>query len=76
MRIYSDESLTSFQFWSGAKDRAEKLTYNELETIENILEDCYPEGMSETEINDLFWFDFGTVCEWLDLDEEEVLNRD
>lgn len=76
MRIYSEESLTRFQFWSGAKDRAEKLTYDELETIENILDDCYPEGMSDTELNDLFWFDFGTVCEWLDLDEEEVLNRD
>lgn len=24
--------------------------------------------MSETEINDLMWFDFKTVCEWLNLE--------
>lgn len=76
MRIYSDEDLNHFQFWSGGKDRADLLTYDELNQVEQILEDCYPEGMSDTQLNGLFWFDFGTVCEWLGLDEDEVLNRD
>lgn len=57
MKIYSETSLRNFEFWSGAKDRAEQLTYDQLDQIESILESEYPDGMSDTEINDLFWFE-------------------
>lgn len=73
MKIYKEESLCHFEFWSGAKDRASRLTFEQLDQVENILEGCWPEGMSETEINDLFWFDFDTVCEWLDIPGEDEL---
>ena len=33
MKIYRETTLTDFEFWSGAKWRAEKLTYSELEQI-------------------------------------------
>ncbi len=65
MRIYKEENLTNFEFWSGAKDRAEKLTSHELNQIETTLEELYPDGMSETELNDFFWFDFETVLGWI-----------
>jgi len=65
MKIYSEMSLSNFEFWSGAKVNAEKLTLKEMDQIENILEDLYSEGMSETEINDLFWFDFESILEWI-----------
>ena len=65
MKIYKEENLSGFEFWSGGKDNAEMLTSQELSQIEEILENDYPEGMSETEINDLFWFDFETVLEWI-----------
>jgi hypothetical protein len=65
MKIYSENSLSNFEFWSGAKDNAAKLTDKELDQIESILEDSNPDGMSATEINDLFWFEFETVCEWI-----------
>lgn len=71
MKIYKEESLSNFEFWSGAKDRAEKLTSQELDQIEATLEELYPDGMSETEINDLFWFDFETVLEWIGKEECE-----
>jgi hypothetical protein len=73
--MYTEESLTNFDFWSGGKDRADKLTYAELETIEAILEDLYPDGMDMTQINDLFWFEFKTIAEWLGLTEDEILDR-
>ncbi len=69
MKIHKEESLNNFEFWSGAKDRANKLTSRELDQIEAILEDLYPDGMSETELNDLFWFDFETVLEWIGKEE-------
>lgn len=71
MKIYSYKSLRNFEFWSGAKYNADKLSYDQLDQLENILEESYPDGMDETEINDLLWFDFETVCEWLGIEEDE-----
>ena len=66
MKIVSEISLRNFEFWSGAKDHALYLTDDEFDTIEAMLEDCYPEGLTETDVNDLFWFDFDTIwTEWL-----------
>ena len=65
MKIYSEKSLNDFEFWSGAKDTVKYLTEDELNQIENILEDCFPDGMDETEINDFFWFEEDTIAEWL-----------
>ena len=71
MKIYSEKSLRNFEFWSGAKENANELTSAQLDEVETILEDLYPEGMDETQINDLFWFDFDTVKEWLGITDEE-----
>jgi len=71
MKIYSEKSLRNFEFWSGAKDNANELTSVQLDEVENILEDLYPEGMDETQINDFFWFDFDTIKDWLGITDEE-----
>ena len=71
MKIYSETSLVSFNFWSGAKDNAEELTSEQLEQIEAELEELYPDGMSETELNDLFWFDIDWLKELVGIEEEE-----
>lgn len=77
MKIYEEKSLKDFEFWSGAKDRVKYLTDDELDQIEAILEDSYPEGMSETEINDFFWFEEDTIADWLGYaDFEELMHRD
>ena len=74
MKITSDLNLRNFEFWSGAKDH--KFTYEELQEIEYNLEDIYPEGMTETEVNDLFWFEEEIICDWLGIDyEEDYLER-
>lgn len=71
MKIYKEESLSNFGFWSGAKENASELTSGQLDEVENILEGMYPEGMDETQINDFFWFDFDTIKEWLGITDEE-----
>lgn len=75
MKIYKDESLRSFEFWSGAIYTASHLTVEELDQIEAILEDAYPDGMSDTKINDLFWFEPDTIAEWLGYNDFEELTR-
>lgn len=64
MEYKVDKSLTDFQFWSGAKDRAENLTYDELKKLDDILPEYLggDELPEETDINDMFWFEFPTVC--------------
>lgn len=76
--INEDKSLRDFDFWSGAKDTVGYLTSDELDTIECLLEDAYPDGMTETQINDLFWFDTDVIAEWLGYSdwEELVTQRD
>lgn len=71
MKIYKEESLRNFEFWSDAKENAKEFTDKQLDQIETILEDMYPDGMDETEINDLFWFEPETLREWLGIEEED-----
>ena len=77
MKIYTEQSLRNFRFWSGAKDFAKTLTDKQFDQVEAILEDSYPDGMTDTQINDLFWFEEETIREWLDLptEEQEEANR-
>ena len=77
MTIKTEQSLRNFEFWSGAKSNAAMMTAEELDSVENELEAMYPEGMTDTEINDLFWFDFEYVCELIgleyDADKDEII---
>lgn len=68
MKVYREQSLRDFAFWSGAKDTAKYLTAEQMDTVETMLEDLYPDGMSETEINDIFWFEEDTIADWLGYD--------
>lgn len=65
MKYTVDENLSNFKFWSGAKDRAELLTGSQLDEIGEALEVEFADRENlptDTEINDLFWFDFEYVC--------------
>ena len=71
MKVYSEKSLRNFEFWSGAKSNAETLTDEQLDMVDSILEELYPYGMNETEINNFFGFGFDTIREWLGIKDEE-----
>ena len=76
MTIKTETTLKNFDFWSGAKDTVKYLTESELETIESYLEELYPEGMTDTELNDFIWFEDDTIAEWLGYNDfDEIMNR-
>ena len=76
MRIYSETSLENFEAWSGAVDTLNRVREaGKCDELESILEDLYPDGMSETELNDLLWFEPETVYKWLGIEEEEEETR-
>lgn len=71
MKIISETSISNFEFWAGAKDNAKELEYSQFNYLESILEDIYPNGITDTQLNDLFWFDFDWIKEQLGIEEEE-----
>lgn len=74
MKITSEISLRNFEFWSGAKDTVKYLTLEELDTIEFILEDIYLESeITDTTINDIFWFEDDWIAEMLGYENWESL---
>lgn len=75
MKIYTEIRLENFEAWSGGADTLCTLTHEQCETLESILEDLYPDGMSETELNDLLWFDDDTIAEWLGFSDWEALEK-
>lgn len=63
VRYIVEESIQNFKFWSGGKDHADMLTYDELETFEDYITESFCEDPTDTDINDLMWHDFDYVWE-------------
>ena len=69
MIIKSEMNLAEFEAWSGARGNLDIIIEEgKAEELEGILEELYPEGMTATELNDLLWFDWEEVFEWLGIE--------
>lgn len=73
MKTFNDNmSLSNFDAWSGAKDTKETiLENNKGEEFDSLIEELYPDGLSETQLNDILWFDSEWIYESLGITEEE-----
>ena len=77
MKIYEDKSLLEFEFWSGAVPSSKTFTNEEMDRIEKFLSVEYPNGISSTELNNLFWFEDKWLCEMIGIDyENDFLKRE
>ena len=77
MTITYELDLNSFEAWSGAKDTLDRIQREgKCAELENILEELYPDGMTETQLNDLLWFDSESVYEWLGIRSEEQIKKE
>lgn len=76
MKIIYELDLNSFEAWSGGQDTLDKIIENGLvNTFEAMLEECYPDGMTETQLNDLLRFDSEWIYETLGLETEDSLKE-
>tara|TARA_R100001463_G_scaffold42546_8_gene89104 strand:+ start:583 stop:807 length:225 start_codon:yes stop_codon:yes gene_type:complete len=74
MKYTIETDLTSFDFWSGAKQH--EFTYNELKELEMAIQDMfYEKPPTETDINDLFWFEEEFLCQCIGLNYQEYQER-
>lgn len=72
MRISYELDLNTFEAWSGAIDTLDKIKeYELINELEFLLKELYPDGMTETELNDLLWFEPNYLYETLGISEEE-----
>ena len=73
LMVGATQNIRNFEFWAGAIDRVKYFTGEQLDTVEEILIDIYPNGIDDTTLNDLFWFDEDMIAEWLGYDSFEDL---
>lgn len=74
--IKKEINLQDFETWSGATDTMKYLTSEEIEIIESMIVELYPEGLEETQLNDILWFETELIAEWLGYNDfDEIIER-
>jgi hypothetical protein len=78
MKTFNDDlQLSDFNAWNVAKDTKETiLNNNKGDEFDNLIEELYPDGISETSLNDLLWFESDWLFEQLGISEEEEENTE
>ena len=76
MKIWSDDSIRNFNFWSGARDTVDDLFDSDFDILEPILEEYFNGEVEDVDLNDFFWFERDTIASWLGYEDYEELMRD
>ena len=72
MKTYNEITLKDFDAWSGAKETKETIIgHGKEDEFDSLIEELYPDGLSETELNDILWFESEWLFEQLGIDEDE-----
>ena len=72
MKIMTETTLRGFNAWSGAIETKKMILDAGLEEeFEMLIDECYPEGLTDTELNDLLWFEADWILENLGVEVEE-----
>ena len=76
MKIWSDDSIRNFNFWSGARDTVDDLFDSDFDILEPIIEEMFEGEVEDVDLNDFFWFERDTIASWLGYEDYEELMRD
>ena len=72
MKIMTETTLKGFNAWSGAIETKKIILDAGLEEeFEMLNDECYPNGLTDTELNDLLWFESDWILENLGVEVEE-----
>ena len=72
MKIINDDlKLRDFDAWSGAKETKELILENHKSTeFDELMEELYPDGLTDTQLNDILWFEEDWLCENLGINNQ------
>lgn len=72
MKVTSEVNLATFDAWSGAEHTKKViLEHNKEDDFDMLIHELYPNGLTETALNDLLWFEDDFIFESLGLEIEE-----
>ena len=71
MKVYQEIGIRDFEAWSGAVATKDLIIENNKEDeFDALIEELYPDGIDETQLNDILWFDDEWVLESLGIEKE------
>ena len=77
MKIVSEISIADFEAWSGGKSTLDRIiSEGKCDELEAVLEELYPDGMTDTQLNDLLWFEPDTVYQWVGIRTESEIRSE
>lgn len=73
MKVINDNlDLRNFKAWSGAVDTKETIiNEGKADEFDQLIEEFYPDGLTDTQLNDMLWFEEDWIYEMLGIDIEE-----
>lgn len=72
MKVYSEISLRQHDAWSGAKQTKQAIIdADKVEEFDALIEDLYPDGIDETQLNDILWFETDWLFDSLGMNNDE-----
>ena len=72
MSLVVNVGIDGFKPWSGAISTWNEIEEaNKVDELEFLLEEIYPDGITDTQLNDILWFESDWVYESLGITEED-----
>jgi hypothetical protein len=73
MKTFNENTrLCDFDAWQGGEDTKNTiLENNKGEVFDFLIEELYPDGLSETQLNDILWFEPDWCFEMLGIKEDD-----
>ena len=73
MKVTNDNlTLENFNAWSGAVETKQAiLNANKGDEFDSLIEELYPDGIDETQLNDILWFEEDWIFENLGINQAE-----
>ena len=77
MKVYQEIGIRDFEAWSGAVATKDLIIeHGKEDEFDALIEELYPDGVDETQLNDILWFDDEWVLESLGIEKEEEEEED
>lgn len=65
-------SLRDFEAWSGAKNTKETIiNEGKDDEFDSLIEELYPDGLTDTQLNNILWFEKNWIFENLGIEVED-----
>ena len=70
MKVYNENlTLVNFDAWSGAVDTKETIIdAGKEKEFNSLIDELYPDGLTDTQLNDLLWFEEDWLFEMLGIE--------